>query len=122
MNPSCEFRVLQPEGILSAAAAKKLLASFDTYVGQAIPIILIDLQQVPMIDSFGLGIIISMRNKMKLSGGALYLCGLQKQARFLVDISALDRLFDILPDQATFHDQLAQGNLPQCIVSPAPSV
>lgn len=120
MNLPCAFRVLQPEGVLSAATARKMLEVFDGYLEQSIPIILIDLQYVPMIDSFGLGIIISMRNKMKLKGGAVYLCGLQKQARFLVDISALDRLFDVLPDQATFHDQLAQGTLPQRMVLPSP--
>ncbi len=101
-----DFRLIQPDGILSASASKKMLQEFDAYLQQDIKIILIDLQHVPMIDSFGLGIIVSMHNKLKLAGGKLYLCGLQKQAHFLFDISALDRLFDILPDQQAFQAQI----------------
>jgi anti-sigma B factor antagonist len=103
MTQPYDFRLIQPDGILSASVAKQMLQEFETYQQQHIHLILIDLQNVSMIDSFGLGIIVSMHNKLKLAGGKLYLCGLQNQARFLFDISALDRLFDILPDQQAFH-------------------
>jgi len=99
-----DFRLIQPEGILSAAVAKLILQECESYQHQGINLILIDLHQVPMIDSFGLGVILTIHNKLKLAGGKLYLCGLQNQARFLFDISALDRLFDILPDQQAFHE------------------
>lgn len=104
-----DFRLIQPEGILSASIAKKMLQEFEDHLHQGIHLVLIDLQHVAMIDSFGLGIIVSMHNKLKLAGGKLYLCGLQKQARFLFDISALDRLFDILPDQAAFEATIQTG-------------
>lgn len=111
MSVCSEFRTLQPQGILSAAVAKQMLQAFDEHLQQGINLILIDLQHVSMIDSFGLGIIVAMHNKLKLAGGKLYLCGLQKQARFLFDISALDRLFDILPDQAAF-EAIVQSEIP----------
>lgn len=103
MNPPA-FRVLQPEGILSANVAKQLLHQFNTYrQTEDTKFILIDLQNVSMIDSFGLGTLVSMHSKLRMAGGRLYLCSLQKQARFLFDISALDRMFDVFPDQATFR-------------------
>jgi len=103
MTNQNDFCLIQPDGILSAAVAKQMLQEFEKAQQQDIKLVLIDLQHVVMIDSFGLGIIVAMHNKLKLIGGKLYLCGLQKQARFLFDISALDRLFDILPDQQAFE-------------------
>lgn len=110
MTQCVDFRLIQPDGILSASVAKVMLQEFEQYHQQNIKVILIDLQNVAMIDSFGLGIIVSMHNKLKLSGGKLYICGLQKQARFLFDISALDRLFDILPDQEAFHQAIRENS------------
>ena len=107
-NP--EFRLMQPEGVLSATVAKQLLQQFEESRQENIKLLLIDLQHVSMIDSFGLGTIVSMHNKLKLAGGRLYICGLQKQARFLFDISALDRMFDILPDQQAFYDTIQLAN------------
>jgi anti-anti-sigma factor len=109
MTLCSDFRIIEPQGILSAAVAKQMLQEFETHLQQDLKLILIDLQQVSMIDSFGLGIIVAMHNKLKLSGGRLYLCGLQKQARFLFDISALDRLFDILPNPQAFAAIVEQG-------------
>ena len=103
MMNSGDFRVLQPEGILSANVAKQLLQQFHTDCEEGARLILIDLQHVSMIDSFGVGTLVSMHSKFRMVGGQLYLCGLQKQARFLFDISALDRMFDIFPDQAAFQ-------------------
>lgn len=111
MTLCSSFRIISPQGILSASVAKQMLQEFETYLQQNIKLVLIDLQQISMIDSFGLGIIVAMHNKLKLSGGRLYLCGLQNQARFLFDISALDRLFDILPDQQAF-EALVQAGIP----------
>lgn len=106
MSNCDDFRLIQPEGILSSSVAKQMLQEFEGYLQEGVKLVLIDLQHVAMIDSFGLGIIVSIHNKLKLTGGKLYLCGLQKQAHFLFDISALDRLFDILPDQQAFHQAI----------------
>lgn len=108
MTSHISFKVIQPEGVLSAAVAKQMLQQFNEYCAEGASLLLIDLQNVSMIDSFGLGTLISMNTKLRLAKGKLYLCGLQKQARFLFDISALDRVFDILPDQQAFHEQLQQ--------------
>lgn len=104
-----DFRLICPIGILSASVGKQILLEFESHLQAEIKLILIDLQYVSMIDSFGLGIIVAMHNRLKLSGGKLYLCGLQKQARFLFDISALDRLFDILPNPEAFESLIASG-------------
>ncbi|MBF2028669.1 MAG: STAS domain-containing protein [Oscillatoriales cyanobacterium C42_A2020_001] len=111
MTSDRNFRVIQPEGILSASVAKQMLQQFEESQKEGIKLLLIDLQNVAMIDSFGLGIIVSIHSKLKLAGGKLYLCGLQKQARFLFDISALDRMFDILPDHQAFYQAIQENSL-----------
>lgn len=108
MTHSAEFRLLQPEGILSAAIAKQLLQQVEECRKAEIKIILIDLENIAMIDSFGLGTLISIHTKLRMAGGKLYLCSLQKQANFLFDISAMDRVLDVLPNQQAFYEQLEQ--------------
>lgn len=108
MMSDLDFRLLQPEGILTANVAKQLLQQFNEYQQEEAKLVLVDLQYVSMIDSFGLGTLMSMHSKLRMAGGKLYLCGLQKQARFLFDISALDRMFDVLPDQAAFYAVIQQ--------------
>lgn len=103
-----EFKLLQPEGILSAAVAKQLLQQVEECRQENINILLIDLENVAMIDSFGLGTLISIHTKLRLAGGKLYLCSLQKQANFLFDISAMDRVLDVLPNQQAFYERLQQ--------------
>ncbi|MGQ9869770.1 STAS domain-containing protein [Leptodesmis sp.] len=108
MTHSPEFRLLKPEGILSASVAKQLLEQVEECRKENISIILIDLENVAMIDSFGLGTLISIHTKLRIAGGKLYLCSLQKQANFLFDISAMNRVLDVLPDQEAFYEQLQQ--------------
>jgi anti-anti-sigma factor len=102
-NCDVDLGVIQPEGILSAGIARQMLQQFAEYRQANITVILIDLQAVTMIDSFGLGTLMSMHTRLRMAGGELYLCGLQKQPRYLFDISALDRVFDIYPDQQAFE-------------------
>jgi anti-anti-sigma factor len=113
MTERSDFCLLQPEGILSASIAKKLLQDFNEYRQKEpdVKLILVDLQNVSMIDSFGLGTLMSIHSKLRMAGGKLYLCGLQKQARFLFDISALDRVFDILDNQEAFYEIVRQTEL-----------
>jgi anti-anti-sigma factor len=108
MSHPPEFKLLQPEGILSASLAKQLLQQVEECRQEHINIILIDLESIAMIDSFGLGTLISIHTKLRMAGGKLYLCSLQKQANFLFDISAMDRVLDVLPDRQAFYQQFQQ--------------
>jgi anti-anti-sigma factor len=103
-----DYKLLQLEGILSATVAKQLLQTVEECRKENITTILIDLENVPMIDSFGLGTLMSIHTKLRMAGGKLYLCSLQKQANFLFDISAMDRVLDILPNQDAFYEQRLQ--------------
>jgi anti-anti-sigma factor len=108
MTHSQKFKLLQPEGILSASVAKQLLEQVEECRKENIHLILIDLENIAMIDSFGLGTLISIHTKLRMAGGKLYLCSLQKQANFLFDISAMDRVLDVLPNREAFYEQIQQ--------------
>jgi anti-anti-sigma factor len=108
MTHSADYKLLQPEGILSSTVAKQLLQDVEAYRKDNIKTILIDLEKIAMIDSFGLGTLMSIHTKLRMAGGKLYLCSLQKQANFLFDISAMDRVLDILPNQEAFYEQRLQ--------------
>lgn len=61
--------------------------------------LLIDLQEVPYIDSSGIGMLVEIFRRMKASGGSLRLCGLSERVVGVFEITKLDKFFNIFPGQ-----------------------
>jgi anti-anti-sigma factor len=98
------LRILKPKGYLSTTTAAKLLETFQDCFDAQAEVILINLQQVDFVDSSGLGILIQMHTKLRLAGRRLCLCSANDQVKTILDISDLDRILDIFPDQATVFE------------------
>jgi anti-anti-sigma factor len=103
MAISDDIKVLKPAGILAATTIQALLQDFNQYLESKPKTILIDLSNVDFIDSYGLGMLVSMHAKMRLSNGTLCLCSLKDQARCLFEIADMERVFEIFADQAEFY-------------------
>ena len=58
--------------------------------------IVLDLKNVSMIDSSGLGAFISCLRKLNAKSGDLKLCGMSKQVRAVFELVRMHRVFDIL--------------------------
>ena len=61
---------------------------------------LIDFSSSSYIDSSGLGVLVSLSKKIRESGGALRLAGLNEDLRTLFELTKLDTLFQIADTRA----------------------
>ena len=61
---------------------------------------LIDFTSSSYIDSSGLGVLVSLSKKIRESGGALRLAGLNEDLRTLFELTKLDTLFQIADTRA----------------------
>lgn len=66
----------------------------------AIKNVVVDLSQVPMIDSAGLGLLIAFLKQIRERDGDLHLAGLQKRVRLVFEITRTKRIFGIYDSQA----------------------
>src|SRR5258707_1098734 len=61
--------------------------------------IIIDLEKVGYIDSSGLATLVEILKKSKSQGGQLALSGMSDKVKSLFEITKLDKLFTIFPNQ-----------------------
>jgi anti-sigma B factor antagonist len=72
--------------------------SLHSYIGDALikhSDIVLQLEQVPFIDSSGLGALVRLISKARAKGGDIKLCGIQQQARTALKMTNLLSLFEI---------------------------
>jgi anti-sigma B factor antagonist len=62
--------------------------------------VLLNLQDVPYIDSSGIGELVAAFTKIRNSGGNLKLLNLTKKVRTLLEITRLHSVFDVKDDEA----------------------
>lgn len=75
--------------LLNAAEAKQKLSQV---VAEGHPRLIVDLKQVPFIDSSGLGALIGGLKAARLAGGDLRLACVGEQARVVLQLTTLDRV------------------------------
>jgi anti-sigma B factor antagonist len=61
--------------------------------------LLVDLSQVTLLASMGLGALVSLHKKCKEEGGGMVVCGLGKDLLALLKLTHLDRVFRIVADR-----------------------
>ena len=86
--------------LLSAVAVKQRLVDV---VGAGYYRLVVDLQDVGFIDSSGLGALISGLKAARVAGGDLRLARPDKQVRYILEVSTLDR---VLRPHATVEEAL----------------
>jgi anti-sigma B factor antagonist len=90
--------VLELRGDIDLNEKPKVAAQLEPLIERQITGIVIDLSQVPYVDSSGLAIFIDALQRVQQYGGRLALAGLQKNVRLVFEISKLDKVFKIFDD------------------------
>jgi len=93
--------VLPLEGEIDLHVSPAVTASLNAMIEKKPKQLVIDLTQVPYIDSAGLATFIEAMQKVEAYGGKFALAGLQKTVRSIFEISRLDQVFQIFPDVDT---------------------
>jgi len=100
--------VISLNGTLNARSADRVKEAFREAVGKGMRRVVLDLGQVPFIDSSGLAALVSGLKTLNEKGGSLKLASLQSQADLLFKLTMFDKVFEIYPDA----DQAIQSYTP----------
>jgi anti-sigma B factor antagonist len=81
------------DGELDAVTAPQLRAPFDALVAEGRDPITIDLAQLRLIDSSGVGAIVSLYKRARANGGKVKIVGVSDQPAAIFKLLRLDRVF-----------------------------
>lgn len=85
--------VLKIDGTLDAVTAPELRPTLDALVAESRKLITIDLSNLRLIDSSGVGVLVSLFKRARASGGEVRLVGLRDQPLAIFKLLRLDRVF-----------------------------
>ena len=89
--------LVQLKGRLDATTNVKVRSELQKILQNEQPKLIIDLQDVPFIDSSGLAALVSGLRSAREKGGNIALSGVQPQAQTVFRLTMLDRVFSISP-------------------------
>ncbi len=92
---SSSIAIVSLNGSLNARSAEEVKQTFKDLVEQGVTTVIVDLKDVPFIDSSGLAALVSGLKTLGGEASNLKLAALQSQARLLFELTMFDRVFEI---------------------------
>ena len=89
--------VLAIEGVLDALTAPEIRPTIDALVEEKRKSIVVDLSSLRLIDSSGIGVIVSLFKRCKAFGGVVRVIGVQNQPLAIFKLLRLDQVFGLQP-------------------------
>lgn len=93
------WTVFRLEGDLDSGSAAEIQTRFLGELNQGGQSFLLDLEKVSYIDSSGLAALVKFYKEVRTKGGTLALCSVQRDAMKIFQLTRLDKIFTIFPDQ-----------------------
>jgi anti-sigma B factor antagonist len=90
-----EETTLEIEGTLDAVTAPDLRAVVDLLVSEKRKAVTLELSSLRLIDSSGVGVIVSLFKRIRANGGQVKIVGLRDQPRAIFRLLRLDRVFPV---------------------------
>jgi len=95
-------RVLEPIGLIDNAGGTQLRREVSELIELGIEAILIDFTNITFMDSSGLGALVAILQRVRKNESELYLCSLNDQVQMIMELTKMDKVFNLLPDRAAF--------------------
>jgi anti-sigma B factor antagonist len=92
--------ILKIDGTLDAVTAPELRPTLDALVTEGKKLITIELSNLRLIDSSGVGVLVSLFKRVRANGGDVRLVGLRDQPLAIFKLLRLDRVFPGQPGGA----------------------
>ncbi|MCX7594800.1 MAG: STAS domain-containing protein [Fischerella sp.] len=96
-------KVLQPSGSLDASKSQEFRDKITEILESGAKTVLIDFQNVTFMDSSGFGAVVLALKILRAADIKLVLCSLNEQVRLLFELTDMDKVFEIFPNQDEFH-------------------
>src|SRR3954471_10630866 len=91
--------VFTPTGPIDLHVSPELRASLRAIIdGEKPKRLIVDLSQVPYIDSSGIAVLIGAMQSLEHAGGVFFLAGAQEGVRMIFESAKLDQYFRLFPD------------------------
>ena len=91
--------VLNLEGRFDAHSAPAVAAWLEQAAASAPAPVVVDLSRVSLMDSSALATLVRGMKRCREQNGDLHLCGLREPVRVIVELTRLDRVFGIYPNE-----------------------
>ncbi|MDP8299663.1 MAG: STAS domain-containing protein [Candidatus Tantalella remota] len=91
--------IVRMNGDIDINSAPDVKKSFDTTVSEKKDKVVINLKEVGYVDSSGLATLVEILKNLRSYGGKLKLTNLSAKVKGLFEITKLDKLFDIVPEE-----------------------
>ncbi len=90
-----QIAICRLTGDLDAGTATELVSVLEREIDRGANRLVLDLGRVSYIDSSGLGALVKVLKKARLGGGDVKLAGLEPEVRKVLELTRLDKIFEI---------------------------
>ena len=105
------IRVVKPFGILDGTQANEFRQEIVHLLDNNIRVILIDFREVTFMDSSGLGALVLCLKKVRAVDGKLFICSINDQIRMLLELTSMDRVFEIFSSREELEQKIMSESL-----------
>jgi anti-anti-sigma factor len=102
-----QIKVIQPSGIIDSLNGGQIRREASDAIASGVKTILIDCQNVTFMDSSGLGALVMILKNVREIGGKLALCSIIDQIRMLLELTSMDNILEVFPNQESFNQQVS---------------
>jgi anti-anti-sigma factor len=89
--------VVRPEGPLTETYAADFLQAAVGKLGQGRPMLVVDLHEVPLVDSAGLEALVDVRDRIEARGGGVKLAAVNALCHDILRVTGVGQKFELYP-------------------------
>lgn len=98
-----QVKVIKLSGIVNTTNSQELRQHITHLLESGAKIVLVDCQDVTFMDSSALGALVLAFKTLRAADTRLVLCSINEQIRILFELTGMDKVFEIFPNQDEFN-------------------
>ncbi|WP_052128407.1 STAS domain-containing protein [Neosynechococcus sphagnicola] len=118
VTPALPYRLLQLPERVEHVNVRAILAQVTDLMKWGTTAVLLDCHRVTFMDSSGLGLLVTILNRLEADGGHLYLCGVREHTLELLEATDLQQTIPIFEHEAAFCHWLTHAQPNQQLAIP----
>ncbi|WP_341525633.1 STAS domain-containing protein [Nostoc sp. UHCC 0302] len=105
-----QVKVIKLSGNLNATTSQEFRHNITQVIENGAKVVLVDFQDVTFMDSSGLGALVLAFKTLRAADSKLVVCSINEQVRILFELTNMDKVFEIFPNQEAFNQVLFSKN------------
>ena len=101
-----QVKVIKLTGNLNATTSQDFRQNITNILETGAKIVLVDFKDVTFMDSSGLGALVLAFKTLRAADSKLVICSISEQVRILFELTNMDKVFEIFPNQDAFNQVL----------------